>query len=98
MKKKRKFPTRYIILFVMLLISAYCIMAIVKEVNTTFTLEASVEDAKREKAKLNDQKKYLQQEATNLNNEDYVVRYARGKYMLTKGDGEQVFTLPNDEK
>ena len=96
MKEKKKNPSRYIVMLLMLAISGYCIMEVVKEVNTTFTLRADISEAKKEKEELTSQKEKLQKEKSNLNNKEYIIHYARGKYMLTKEDGEQVFTLPSE--
>lgn len=85
-------------MLIMIVVSGYCIMEVVKEVNTTFTLRADISEAKKEKAELSKQKEKLQKEKSNLNNKEYIIHYARGKYMLTKEDGEQVFKLPTEEK
>ncbi|MDF9825731.1 cell division protein FtsB [Breznakia sp. PF5-3] len=98
MKEKKKNPSRYIIMLIMIVVSGYCIMEVVKEINTTFTLRADISEAKKEKAELSKQKEKLQKEKSNLNNKEYIIHYARGKYMLTKEDGEQVFKLPTEEK
>ena len=97
MNKKKRSPARFITLTLMVLISVYCIMEVVKEVNTNLTLRSDISDAKEERTRLEKEKQQLQQEKTNLNNEEYVVRYARGKYMLTENDDEQVFKLPLEE-
>lgn len=97
-KKKKRSPARFITLLVMVLISAYCILEVVKEVNTNLSLRADISDAEAERTRLEKEKEQLEKEKSNLSNEEYVVRYARGKYMLTETDDEQVFKLPTEEK
>lgn len=94
MKKKQKFQMRYLVILAMVLISAYCIKEVVEEVNTTFALKSDIKIAEKEKADLEEQKALFEKEKSNLNNTDYIVRYARGRYMLTKEGQEQVFKLP----
>lgn len=80
----------------MVLASGFFIWQTIKEVNTTISLRSDINEAKVEKAELEEQKAMFEQEKSNLNNDEYIVRYARGKYMLTKEDGEQVFKLPSE--
>jgi len=96
MKKKRN-PLRFVLLAGMVLVSMYCIMEVMKEVNTNLSLRADISSAKKEKEQLEREKEELLKDQQNLSNEDYVVRYARGKYMLTENDKEQVFKLPKEE-
>lgn len=97
-KKRRKLRVSgIIILAAMLAFSVFAITKIVNEVQTTIELNASLNSTKKEKEALEEQKKMLEQEKSNLNNEEYIVRYARHKYMHIKENGEQVFELPPEE-
>lgn len=89
--------TRNIIMFILLVLSIFFTYKFIVEIQTYFSLKAEVaEDTKKEK-ELTDQKESLLKQIDNLNDVDYILRYARGKYLVTKNDGEQVFTLPDDE-
>ncbi|MEG1638176.1 MAG: septum formation initiator family protein, partial [Erysipelotrichaceae bacterium] len=55
-----------------------------------------IADSEAELNKLNKENGELTKTKKNLEDPEYVKRYARGKYMVTKGeDGEQVFKLPS---
>ena len=43
-------------------------------------------------------KEELIEKKKNLENPEYLLRYARGKYLVTKDDGEQVFKLPEEKE
>ncbi|TDW20193.1 cell division protein FtsB [Breznakia blatticola] len=94
-KKKRK-PSHYVILALLMIASIYCIAQVVKEVQLTLTLRENISGYEEELKTLRQEKAKFEDEKSKLNNEEYVVNYARGKYNLTKGDGEQVFKLPED--
>ncbi|MFR7590467.1 MAG: FtsB family cell division protein [Longibaculum sp.] len=49
------------------------------------------------KEKMEKEKKSLSQSVQLLNDDDYVVRYARDKYIFSK-DGEEVVKLPESKK
>ncbi len=67
---------------------------IVKDLGTTLQLQKEKKDAQEVVALLESQKTQLSEELQKLEDPEYVKRYARGKYMVTK-DGEQVFKLPS---
>lgn len=46
---------------------------------------------------LKQEEQRLKEEKARLENPDYILRYARGKYLLSK-DGEQILRLPAKEK
>lgn len=60
----------------------------------TFHLKQEISNNEQMITDLQDQKDGLAQQKTNLEDPDYVKRYARGKYMVSK-PGEQVFKLPS---
>lgn len=86
------------ILFVLLFISISLTVSSIKEVVQTFTLKASISEALERQEELQKKKEELQKEKTNLENPEYLLRYARGKYLVTKDDGEQVFKLPEEKE
>ena len=86
------------ILFVLLFISISLTVSSIKEVIQTFTLKASISEALERQEELQTKKEELQKEKTNLENPEYLLRYARGKYLVTKDDGEQVFKLPEEKE
>lgn len=98
MNKKKPSRLRYVVLAAMIAISAICILAVVNEVNSTFALQKEIDGAKEVKQQLIEEKASLEKQQNNLNDPNYIIRYARGKHMVTKEDGEQVFKLPETEK
>lgn len=97
-KKKKNHMSRFIIVSAMLAFSVFAIYKIIGEIQTTLVLNKSLSLTKQQQQSLEDQKKELEQEKENLNNVEYIVRYARHKYMQVKENGEQVFELPTDDK
>ena len=83
----------------LLLSSIYFTTNSIKEITQIFTLKASIAEALQEQEDLLQKKEELQEKKKDLENPEYLLRYARGKYLVTKDDGEQVFKLPeNNEK
>ena len=71
----------------------YLAIDISKEVKTTFSLQAEVKEAEAERNRLLKEKNLLIDKKEKLENEDYIIAYARGGYLLTR-EGEQIFKLP----
>ncbi|OCN03975.1 hypothetical protein A4S06_04060 [Erysipelotrichaceae bacterium MTC7] len=94
-KKKRK-PSHYVILLLLLAASTFFVFQVVKEVRITLSLRENISEYESELKSLKAEKAKFEDQKSKLNNEEYIVNYARGKYNLTKGDGEQVFKLPED--
>lgn len=97
-KKRRKNGSKSLLLVAALVASAFFVFTALNEVIETKTLTEEISIATLEKEKLQDKKQQLNKEKENLQNPEYVLRYARGKYLVTKDDGEQVFRLPDEEK
>lgn len=94
MKKKKVFKYRKTLNAILVVISLYFIYNVYNEVMITLNLQAEIDDAKVIIEKLEKKNKILNDEKGNLENEEYVLRYARGKYNVNK-DGEQLFRLPD---
>lgn len=60
---------------------------------TTMKLKKEISNSQNDIADLEKQQTSLEEEKKKLEDPNYVVRYARGKYMFTK-PGEQIFKLP----
>lgn len=98
--KKRRF--RFAKLFMVLAIFISCVLMFLayEEVKVTLTLKKEISISESENLSLKEEKKDLEKKKKNLENPEYVARYARGKYMVSK-PGEQIFKLPaksNDGK
>lgn len=74
-------------------ISAFLIFTTIMTISRTFTLSQNVTEKKEELHMLQSEKKSLQQSVKNLQNKEYVVRYARDNYAYTK-EGEEVVKIP----
>lgn len=96
--RKRSNPIkRGFILFVMLLASVVMGYTIINELMETYHLNTELKETKLSKAELEEKKEELILQKKNLNDTEYLIRYARAKYLATKDDGEQVFKLPEEE-
>lgn len=95
-RKKKKSGFKNTVLVAMLLVSGYFIYSTFNEIIETKTLKDSIKEIKEKEANLNETREELMAEKENLQNPEYLLRYAIGKYLVTKDDGEQVFKLPEE--
>lgn len=84
-------------LFIMLLISGVLLYNVFTEVLETRDLNEEIAKANADNKELAEKKATLNTQKENLNDTEYLIRYARAKYLATKEDGEQVFKLPENE-
>lgn len=70
-----------------------------EDLKTTINLKKEISSTESTISNLETQQAELENEKLKLSDDEYVKRYARGKYMMSK-PGEQVFVLPpkNTEK
>ena len=66
-----------------------------KEVGTTFTLLADINDAKKELAELEEEQEHLLLQKERLMDDEYVKSWARGEFLLVK-EGEEIYRLPGN--
>ena len=85
--------------FLVIFIAFFLIWSAAQDVITTVKLKKEISASQEMIEELENQKTTLSKEKTNLENPDYVKRFVRGKYLVSK-PGEQVFILPpkNDTK
>ncbi|MGL5978553.1 MAG: FtsB family cell division protein [Erysipelotrichaceae bacterium] len=95
-KKMKRYARSAFKLFAIAII-AFCGFQVYGDVSTTMQLRAEKQEAEQIVLSLASQKEILSEEIQKLEDPEYVKRYARGKYMVTK-DGEQVFKLPSKEE
>lgn len=95
MARKKRQPVKCLIL---LGISSFLLYQSAQEVQTWFDYNETIALAEAEKESLIEQQAELEESITNLNDIEYIIRYARGKYLATKDDGDQVFMLPEEEE
>lgn len=94
MKKKNNIK-RLVFLFC-IIISGFLVYSIYGDVKTTFDLNRKIATSDQTIEDLQNQIQDLEKEKENLGNPEYVKRFARGKYMVSK-EGEQLFKLPSSE-
>lgn len=78
---------------VVIFVAFFLIWAACQDVIMTLSLKKEISSSEKMITDLESQKNTLSKEKTNLENPEYVKRFARGKYMVSK-PGEQVFKLP----
>ncbi|MFV0381576.1 MAG: septum formation initiator family protein [Breznakia sp.] len=96
-KRKNKLP-RYFLMLVMLGLSIFFSFQIIQRIQTNSKLKASIKETEAVLKELKTEKQHLQTKKSHLENDEYLQRIARGKFMYTKDDGEQVFKLPSKEE
>lgn len=98
-EKRKKNPLiKSCIMLAMLLASGFMICKVYDEIEEMNHLNTQIAASKEKELKLQEQKEELAQEKINFSNEEYLLKYARGKYLVTNKDGEQVFRLPETEE
>lgn len=95
-RKKKSKVSKKVLLLVLLCLSIFFVLNIANEVTQMMTLKSSISESLRKQSKLNKKKEKLATDKKNLENPEYILRYVRGKYLVTKEDGEQVFKLPDE--
>lgn len=70
--------------------------ASIEEILMTKSLKQDIENYQAELDDLGEETQTLNKQIENLNNPDYVKRFAKGKYLVSK-EGEQIFKLPSGE-
>lgn len=95
-KRKRNSNFKNMILVAMVMATCYFSYHFMNELAEMKTLRASIAEAEEKELNLKEKKEDLEIEKENLQNPEYLLRYAIGKYLVTKEDGEQVFKLPEE--
>lgn len=98
-KKKKKHPLKTFFSLVIIFVSCFLIWVAGTDLIATMKLKKEISSSEQMITNLEDQQNSLASDKSNLENPEYVQRFARGKYMVCK-PGEQVFKLPskNDDK
>lgn len=81
---------------VLIAFSVFFIVNVVNELHTTKKLQDDLASAKDLASQILSETEMLEEQKEKLQNPEYVKRYARGKLLVSQ-DGEQVFSLENDE-
>ena len=91
--KKRKI-FNYVISFIFVIAGTFLLISTIQIVYQRITLDKQAEYVSQELQKLEEEKEELSSIKAKLEDENYVVTYARGEYMFSKGD-EKLFKLPS---
>lgn len=96
--KKRKLKYRSFIFAVgYMIIGLTLIIVLATTAYRVYDRHRELTQLQEQKETLQKEKDKLEKEVNLLNDDDYVVRYAREHYIFSK-DGEQVATLPESKK
>lgn len=92
MKKKKR---RLILIITAIAIILYFIVTLINYTYNFISLKKEENDLKTELAELQQEKTDLKMEIQKLNDPEYVVRYAKEKYLYSE-EGEYVIKIPNE--
>ena len=97
MKKKKKtlntiLKICFLILFI--IVSSLMLHGVFKEFNTMTSLKKDLQNTHTTYAELVQQKKEVQKETQNLQDDEYQKMFCRGNFLLTRED-EQIFVFKN---
>lgn len=95
-KKKQHSPLKRFVSVFMMLIACFLTYSAAEEVITTIQLKQEIADSNAELEALKEKEAVLQDEKVKLEDEEYVKRYARGKYQLSK-EGETIYKIPKED-
>ncbi|MEG0314185.1 MAG: septum formation initiator family protein [Erysipelotrichaceae bacterium] len=86
-----------LLVLILLLIAGFMLYKVGQEFVVTYNLHKDISEAEIIKAELiKDNEAYAEQK-DNLEDEEYVKRYARGKYLMNQ-DGEQLFQMKKETR
>lgn len=92
----KKNNVKRLVLLICLVMSGILVYSIYGDFKTTVDLRKKIATSDQTIEELQTQIQDLEKEKENLGNPEYVKRFARGKYMVSK-EGEQLFKLPSSE-
>lgn len=93
-RKKKKHPFRTFFSLLAIFLSCFLIWIAAEDLVTTLRLKKEISTSEEMISSLESQQKDLTKKKENLEDPEYVKRYARGKFMVSK-PGEQIFKLPS---
>lgn len=94
---RKKKTSRWVTSFVICGLSFVLLYNFAQEVLTTLAYKEEIHEAEALLEQLKLEEDELMKQKDNLNDDEYIKRYARGKYMVGKED-EQVFSLPSNDE
>lgn len=95
-EKKKKSLVNIILASVLAIVATFLLYSSISTIYSRVTLTRQAKIVKEELAKLQEENENLSSIRTKLEDENYVVTYARGEYMFSKGD-EKLFKLPSKD-
>lgn len=94
LKKKKR--NRMILSLVFVFVGFFFAYTSIEEMFMTANLKDEIAGYEAELEALGEETRVLNKQIENLNNPDYVKRFAKGKFLVSK-EGEQIFKLPSGE-
>ncbi len=95
-KKKKNRPMQKFVSVFLILFACFFTYQSAKEIITTIQLKQEIDENKQKIEELKEQQAKLEEQKKKFSDEEYVKRYARGKYLLSK-DGETLYKLNENE-
>ena len=93
-EKKKGKVFSYVISFIFVIAGTFLLVSTISIVYQRISLDKQAEVVSQELQRLEEEKEELSSIKTKLEDENYVVTYARGEYMFSKGE-EKLFKLPS---
>ena len=92
--KRKKHPLKTFFSLTVIFIACFLMYTAAQDVFMTIQLKKEISSSQKMVEDLESQKTSLSKEKENLENPEYVKRFVRGKFLVSK-PGEQVFILPS---
>lgn len=96
-KKRYRFKYRNFLLSMLFLAGGILLLIpVINEILTTIELNNTLTEVRAQLSALEEENQSLQEQVSQLSDEDYIISYARGVYMLSK-DGEKIYSIVDNE-
>ncbi|BBH25751.1 FtsB family cell division protein [Intestinibaculum porci] len=96
-KKKQAIGKKAVVSVILIMLSIAIYVNIASNVKRVRTQRAQYQALVKQRDALKKERSALETEVKNLNDDDYVVKYARDHYIFTKGS-EKAVVLPDDSE
>ncbi len=95
-KKRLRFKYKNLTMSLLFVVGGIILLIpVINEVLTTIELNKTLTEVRAQLSALEEENQVLQDQVNKLNDEDYIISYARGVYMLSK-DGEKIYSIVDE--
>lgn len=95
-KKRYRFKYKNLVMSLVFVVGGILLLIpVINEVLTTIELNQTLTEVRAQLSALEEENQQLQDQVNKLSDDDYIISYARGVYMLSK-DGEKIYSIVDE--